>query len=256
MRTTTKNPIAGFTLVEVAIILLVIAILSAIVTPVLSSTIADARLSAAKSEMSTIVRAFRELLADLGCPFVPRRSTTGNVYRDRAKGVAADIPPVAPPMGGDFDLRPTAPLGCEASAVCGGEPVAILVTSGDIPSVGPEGDWSWADPVDRDEVDFLEYYLVSNTPGGKEELAFPTAAECGSREFGGAHNWRGAYTTPGTGDPWGNRYMINSLFLPGFGTDDVVILSAGPDQEIDTEFAEDGLVAGDDDLVLLIAPGR
>ena len=54
-------------------------------------------------------------------------------------------------------------------------------------------------------------------------------------------------------DPWGNRYAINSEWTNG-GPEDVVVFSAGPDEEIDSAYAANGLTAGDDDLVLLVQP--
>ena len=69
--------------------------------------------------------------------------------------------------------------------------------------------------------------------------------------------WRGAYLSlPERGDPWGNRYMINSVFLAVGELEDVVILSAGPDQEVDSSYAMDGFVPGDDDVALLFSTGE
>ena len=46
---------------------------------------------------------------------------------------------------------------------------------------------------------------------------------------------------------------MNVEFLTG-GNEDVVVFSAGPDEQIDSAFAQDGLTAGDDDLTALVAP--
>jgi hypothetical protein len=54
-------------------------------------------------------------------------------------------------------------------------------------------------------------------------------------------------------DPWGNRYAINVEWFNG-GAEDVVVFAAGPDEEIDSAYAVNGLTAGDDDLVLLVQP--
>ena len=71
---------------------------------------------------------------------------------------------------------------------------------------------------------------------------------------GGGTEWRGAYlTSPVDPDPWGNRYAVNVEFLTG-GTQDVVVMSAGPDEQVDSPYAGDGLTAGDDDLFVLVEP--
>jgi len=64
--------------------------------------------------------------------------------------------------------------------------------------------------------------------------------------------WKGAYlTAPINPDPWGNRYMVNVQYI-GASTNDVVVLSAGPDEEIDTAFTANPVTAGDDDLISLV----
>ena len=126
--------------------------------------------------------------------------------------------------------------------------VEILVSDGDIPSeVSVTGSAEWQRPVDNAGglVDFLERHLVTNNPRGNPANAYVTTD---------GTPWRGAYlTAPIDPDPWGNRYAINSEWAVG-GAEDVVIYSAGPDEQIDSPYAADGLTAGDDDLVLLIAP--
>jgi hypothetical protein len=145
-----------------------------------------------------------------------------------------------------------------------GTRVELLVSDGDIPrDVSPTGSGLWQLTVDNAAglVDFLERHLVTNDPRGNGANGYSPP--------GGSGEWRGAYlTAPIDPDPWGNRYAVNAEFLGsggpppcgvgggGGGTPcyDVVVYSAGPDEEIDTPYAGDPLLAADDDLVVLVEP--
>ncbi len=253
----------GFTLVEVSILLTVVVVLSAVIAPVLSSTLADAREEAARMEMTAIAKALRSFLDDIGCFFVPQHDGGDDGWRRaRAVRAPAQAPPRLPAAGGGRGRVASAAYAaspCAAGNVCSGDPVEILVSAGDIPSLGPSGAREWVEPPDGEWVDFLEYFLVSNTPGGDPSRALPTVADCPDpvgRHWGQMRAWRGAYLNVGAGDPWGNRYMVNTALLARDTGEDVVILSAGPDQEVDSAFFMDGFVAGDDDLALLFSSGK
>jgi hypothetical protein len=130
-----------------------------------------------------------------------------------------------------------------------GTEVQLLVSDGDIPpDVSGTGSASWQLPVNNTTglADFLERHLVTNNPRGNAANAYAPP--------GGSGTWRGAYlTSPIDPDPWGNRYAVNTEFLTG-GNEDVVVFSAGPDEQIDTLYSGNGLTAGDDDLLVLVEP--
>ena len=128
-----------------------------------------------------------------------------------------------------------------------GPMVNLLVSDGDTPrEVSALGDAAWQSAVDDTTVDFLERHLVTNMPGGSALNAYVP---------GGANAWRGAYlTAPVDPDPWGNRYMVNVQYLGAGSANDVVVYSAGPDEQIDTAFTADPLSAGGDDLITLVEP--
>jgi type II secretory pathway pseudopilin PulG len=139
-----------------------------------------------------------------------------------------------------------------ATGLAGGATVQMLVSDGDIPrTIGADGSALWDDvvnPAAVQPVDFLERHLVTNTPGGAG--AYTTA--------GGAP-WRGAYISALIDpDPWGNRYAVNVLHLRTTTTNDVFVMSPGPDEEIDTAFTVDGASPGDDDIIAVVRrdPGR
>lgn len=259
--TTHRKQEHGFTLVEISILLSVVVVLSAVIAPVLSRSVADTKLAAAKAELGAISQALRQFLDDIGCEIVPQNRGSGSHRAGRAVQAPFTPPPLAPPTSDSGDLaRAQASWGrCSAGAICNSDPVELLVSAGDIPALGPDGDDEWVLPPDGANVDFLEYYLISNTPGDERSRAFPTPEECAdplSARFHDVRAWRGAYLNVGHGDPWGNRYMINTVFLDGIASEDVVILSAGPDQEVDSDFAVDGFVPGDDDIALLFSTGH
>jgi hypothetical protein len=123
-------------------------------------------------------------------------------------------------------------------------PVNLLVSDGDIPrEVSATGSASWQAVVDNSLVDFLERHLVTNNPGGNAANAYLPP---------GINGWRGAYLNgPVDPDPWGNRYMVNAEFL-GPSSQDVVVYSAGPDEQIDTLYSANPLAAGGDDVIVLV----
>lgn len=132
------------------------------------------------------------------------------------------------------------------TGLSGGATVAMLVGDGDVPSaVGAGGSASWTDLVDPlavSPVDFLERHLITNTPG-----------DTGAYTTGGATPWRGAYLNgPVDPDPWGNRYAVNVLYLRTSTTNDVIVLSSGPNEAIDTPFTVNGIVPGDDDIFAIV----
>jgi hypothetical protein len=126
----------------------------------------------------------------------------------------------------------------------GGATVEMLVGDGDIP-VSAIGATIWDDvvnPAAGTQVDFLERHLVTNTPGG-----------AGAYTTGGGNPWRGAYIdAPIDPDPWGNRYAVNVNYLRTSTANDVFVLSAGPDEEIDTAFTQNGAVPGEDDIIAVV----
>jgi type II secretory pathway pseudopilin PulG len=134
-----------------------------------------------------------------------------------------------------------------------GTRVQRLVSDGDIPrdrSISGGNAANWQAVVDNATglTDFLERHLVTNNPRGSVANAYPTA---------GGNRWKGPYLNPPVDpDPWGNRYAVNTQYLGGGagGANDVVVYSAGPDEEIDSPYTGDPLNPGDDDLMVLVEP--
>jgi prepilin-type N-terminal cleavage/methylation domain-containing protein len=205
---------AGFSLVEVSIVLMVVAILTAVAAPSASRTLDRARVVRAVGDAEAIKTAMINFGDDL------------NSYQ-----------------GFNID-------GSSSS----GDQVEMAVSDGDTPiEVSFDGDERWICPVavvpdpGCDVTDFLENHLILNNPyGGSNVDAYPLA---------GGNTWRGAYLNgPVDPDPWGNRYAVNVRYLqaPSETKNDVIVLSAGPDEQIDTQYEKDGIFPGDDDIIVVI----
>lgn len=129
-----------------------------------------------------------------------------------------------------------------------GTDVQMLVSDGDTPrecTAIASACTSWQAAVDdvTGLTDFIERHLVTNNPRGDVVNAYPVT---------GNNIWKGPYlNSPNDPDPWGNRYMVNVQFL-GPNNNDVVVLSAGLDEVIDTLFEANPIVVGGDDIIVLV----
>ena len=247
----------GMSLIEASIVLAVFALLSAVLAPAAAGYIDTARQARAREDLQVIAEAIQQFISDNGESY----------FLQVGKGFFAEEPPVH-----DDSVR-----------------VDMLVSDGDVPTLGSgiSGETYWTQAVNSTTVDTLANHLVENTPaedtfgttayrnptdisvgGGGSNIDFARAESGG---FNAPYAWRGAYMRgPVSADPWGNRYAVNVGFLKpstttaianvtaGFATTDyprldVFVLSAGPDEEIDTRSAQDGAVPGDDDFIYIVA---
>lgn len=245
----------GMSLVEVTIILAVIAMLAAVLTPAINGYVDQARQTRARADTQTIAEAILDFIADgAERQFLQVANGTGRV----------------PPTRPDSNR------------------VNLLVSDGDVPTMSASlAETFWTQAVNSGTVDTITNHLIANTPGGlaanRYRVPSPdiTVSATGnidfargeSSGFNAPYAWRGAYLRgPVRSDPWGNRYAVNVAFLDpspvdafgagiitaGFAvTDyqrlDVFVLSAGGDKEIDTKSAQDGAVPGDDDVIFIVS---
>ncbi len=239
-----------WSLSELTIILIVLSILCAILAPVIDRYVRNAKVCRAREDVQA-----------LGCAMAMFIEDTANSHF-MIEGTGAGT------AGGAAGSRPDQ----SNTNVC-----SVLVSDGDIPEVEiMSGGGDWARVIDHGTgiLDFFANHLVTNTPNGDPAHAYrtptdltnPAADPMFARGESGGFNsefaWRGPYmTAPIDPAPWGNRYAANVMYLearadtPGFHAfangfvEDVVILSAGPDEEVDTDFDVDGLTLGDDDVI-------
>ena len=248
----------GWSLIELTIILVVLSILCAILAPVIGRFVRNAKVCRAREDVQSI-----------GCCIWMYIEDTANSYFMKQGGNPANPGAERMPDGG-------APIQHWRNKV------DLLVSDGDIPEIedsiaADADDWVLKVLVSYN-VDFLENHLVTNNLGTKKyrtpsdltngDSDDPMFARTESGGFNSEFAWRGPYMTPPIDpDPWGNRYAVNVEFLdaradsvPGASsqgvcgfTYDTVVLSAGPDEEVDSLFAVDGLVPGDDDILYTIS---
>ncbi|HRU04420.1 MAG TPA: hypothetical protein P5137_01435 [Candidatus Brocadiia bacterium] len=220
-----RRKVGGWSLIELTIILIVLAILCAILAPVIGRFVRNAKIIRCREDVQCLGNAIHMFMMDNALFWFRQVGTDG-----------------ASPE------------------------VDLAVTDGHIPMLNPLAGVdspNWVRPVNLTSVDFLEYHLCTNTPGYNPANAYYTPATIPSPfpppgNYNAEFAWRGPYMTPPLDpDPWGNRYMSNVGYLrPTFppnlhnpaGIYDCVVLSAGPDGEVDTAYTVDGLTPGDDDL--------
>ena len=248
---------AGMSLVEATIVLAVVSTLAAMMAPSVNNYVEQARQVRAREDLASIADSILQFITDTGeHQFLINGNGTTQVY--------------TPPTHID-DNR-----------------VDLLVSDGDVPVIATAigGDLVWKTPVNNGVVDTLSNHLVQNTPGEVAAQRYRTGTDItisggannidfarpGSAGLNAPHAWRGPYVRgPVDPDPWGNRYAVNVIFLDpvttntplttftGNGTPsafaryDVFVLSAGADEEVDTPFAQDGAVPGDDDFIYLVS---
>lgn len=256
---------AGFTLVEVSIILLVLVILAAILLPNLGSFNRLARFARVREDVGALCSALSRYVVDTG---------EASFYewggRD-AGGYESDTPYREYVVGllvGDGDT-PTV----NGSASADGEAWATEVRDNLRAALDVSGDRI------QFRVDTFANHLIHNTPLGYSSNGYRTPNDMVSggtsagieggllfdspdgQGFNSMFAWRGPYISDVVEpDPWGNRYMANvfALHAPqgrdgdGF-TSAVLCYSAGPDEEADTSFNQPGgWSTGDDDVTAVL----
>ena len=256
---------SGWSLIELTIILICLSILCAILAPVIGIYVRNAKMCRIREDIQCLGCAIWMFVEDTGnTHFLQNGSPGPSLGASRSDGVWVN--------GSAPDLHAS-------------NRVNLLVTDGDIPEVGPDGNTTWASPVNFGEVDFMAYHLITNTPGNDPNRRYrspldlnkgagaynsdPMFALQSSGGFNSEFAWRGPYmTAPLDPDPWNNRYACNVVYLDPCAdsgnatvasqgvngwTYDCVVLCAGADGEIDTGYDVDGLTPGDDDLIYCIS---
>lgn len=195
----------AFTLVEMVVVIAVVALLSAIIVPLVAKQVDDAKIAKAKNEMTVIAAAIGQFYKDIGV--WPAASSDGTTRVDHAlKGLISGT-------AVDADVAAMSP-----TAVSYG----FTATGND--------DWYDAGQTAIDtKLDILDNHLNANNPDGD-------GSGGGGYATSGEFRWRGPYLPPIGMDPWGHAYMCNILAAYSGSSNMCVILSAGPDGAIDTSY--------------------
>ncbi len=217
-RRTRHGARAGFTLIEVIVVLAVVASLAAILTPMVVRYVEDARTSRARSDTKVIGAAVNQFYRDVGVGPV---FSSSSAFDDRNPDVSVLFGPGS---------EPTVASGADGWGVSG--PAAFDPTAA--------------------SADTLAEHLISNGGGGSD--IYPTSPPPGVRRGQGLF-WQGPYIEAVDADPWGHRYLVH---VQGFRTGSstaAFALSAGPDGTVQTSGDQPRageLNVGGDDLVFRI----
>lgn len=247
----------GMSIIEATIVLGLLAVVAAMMAPTIQNYVDTARHARAREDVKVIADAIQSFITDTG----------ENMFLQNGSNGAQNY---TPPTRADANR------------------VDLLVSDGDVPplSAAVVTETFWTQAVNSTNVDTFSNHLIENnpeeaagnryrnpsdititTPGGNN-IDFARSSSSG---FNAPHAWRGPYLRgPVDPDPWGNRYAANVAFLDPAATGaitgitagfvfadyprlDVFVLSAGPDEEIDTKSAQDGAVPGDDDVIYIVS---
>ena len=188
---------------------------------------------------ATIVLAVAAILVAAAAPATSRTLETARLSR-----AASDVDAIASAIHNFITDNSFVPFTITGASA--GDVVEVLVSDGDIPTLGAGGGANWDDVVSvagAVDVDFLEKHLVTNVLTGGSPNAYTT----------GSTGWRGAYiNAPVDPDPWGNRYAVNVEYLKTTTANDTFVVSAGPDEQITTAYTMNGAYPSGDDITSVV----
>jgi type II secretory pathway pseudopilin PulG len=231
-------------LVEVTIILMILALLSASLEPAMTDYVAEARHTKAKEDIEAIGVSIMRLTRDVGgcIKFTP---TTACTMANRVDILFSAGPDV---VGADLGSTST-----------------DFASAGNIVST-----LNWSTDAAADIGDSMADQLADNVPNYDTPAeTIPTGYTIAGPMAG--LGWRGAYLPADIGpDPWGRRYLSNVVFLTvatdatddttegarrGGWSRDVVVISSGANRSFDSPFggsANFGVGKLGDDLVYIV----
>lgn len=205
---------SGFTMLELIVVVAAIAILAAILTPMVLKLIDDARVSRAQNEVEAIATAVATL------------------YKDTARWPYTNA---------------NGPSGTSVARLVSSTNVVTAAAAG-----GGTGAASWGTyGTSKHLGDFLYWNNPDNDSRADGRNANQANGDYATT---GSNSWKGPYLESyDVDDPWGHAYVVNVRFLPGGGytgtqRHKVMVVSAGPDGLWSTPFSDTvtETVMGDD----------
>jgi Tfp pilus assembly protein PilE len=232
----------GLSLVEVTIILMVMAVLTAVVAPAAGSYIEGARHVKAKVDIEAIGGAIEQVLHSTGLPCLSLNGTS-----------------CANAVTGQVELL------VSGSAVGSNEPTVSTAAFTAPASAASSTSLNWAggaSEVADARRDVMDDQFVTNAP------AYPSVSFTAAGGPRPGVGWRGPYLSgPLDVDPWGYAYQASTLFLSvasnaadgtgagqlrGGWTSNVVVISGGSNGVIQTAFGSGTTTAVGDDVVYVV----
>jgi prepilin-type N-terminal cleavage/methylation domain-containing protein len=208
---------AGFTLIEVLIVLAVIGALAAVIAPRAFTYIDDARRTQAQNDANQIAAAIGNFIKATGVP--PYKNINSADKIPAWVGVAG--------VSGDFEC------------LVGGQGTAFTSAEDSTGST-----WSICFAATSTKEDTIDNHLIANTPGGAGgNFIYKTT---------GKTAWKGPYLPSVPPDPWGKQYLVNIKQMdPAAATPKAAwVISSGPNGILETPFDQNAGVSlgpsGDD----------
>lgn len=206
----------GFTMLEMVIVVAIIGVLAAILTPLVSNYIDEARVAKAQADVKTIGEAISRFEKDVGR--YPMWSAANALMQDTSSNV-------------------------------------VTLTSGAaLPGNNSDAQWTSSSPADADcagscVADTLQHQLLTNS--ANNATIYPTASSL-AKPF----KWKGPYLDVDiSGDPWNHAYLVNIDHCKSTSSSACFVLSAGPDGIIQTPFSilkTNSVTASSDDILYRI----
>jgi type II secretory pathway pseudopilin PulG len=234
----------GMSLIEATIILMILFLLTAVMSPAIGDYVEDARQTKGKEDVELLGISVLRLQRDIGgC--LKLLATTACTKANRVDLLRSSGPDV---VAGDLGTS------------------AIDFANDDI----DPNPINWDDDQLANVGDTLVNQLVSNNPNYDTPAeTTPTGFTLSGPQSG--LGWRGVYISPPIGtDPWGKVYLINTAFLVvatdatdgeaegdrrGGWSHDTFVISAGPNGLFDIPFGGNtnfGITPSGDDLIYVI----
>ena len=231
----------GMSVVEASIILMVLSLLTAVLSPSINDYVDDANQTKARADLGAAGAALSRLLKDTGETMALLSGTV---------------------------------VGGAGPSHASGNRVTMLVGDGKVPTAavarGGLTNWDSSNGVPAPAVVMtIADQLALNTPNYRHLANMNQTSATGNFDpgsggtFNSEYGWRGAYLSEPLGtDPWGYRYAINTEFLGRISggaqvnfDNDVFVVSAGPNGVVDTAFATANATPASDDLLYLVSGG-
>jgi len=216
-----RAPSAGFTLIEIIVVLAVVSALLVALAPAAFTYIRDAQVTQAQNDANRIAEAIGKFVQDTGVPPYKNNTTTASP-KSQVKVTNTDFECLVSDTGFDFTT-------------------ASDLTTNDSWTGGTGAVTCQSGSATRDT---LENHLITNTPNSAGTARAYIAT--------GKNAWKGPYLPSIPSDPWGNKYLVNIGKTDPSVSKGVWVISAGPNGNLET--ASDAsntssISAGGDDII-------